>query len=77
VSSDWEIRESAGKLNDPGKKTGKLQGIPQKEGKSGNFHSIILFLEKKKLRCPFLFFFSRKKQNLFFKKIQQLTKYTS
>jgi len=63
VSSDRENREFAGKLNDPGK-NGKLPGISRKEGKTGNFHSIILFLNKIIAKSVFAFF-SRKKQNPF------------
>jgi len=50
-------RESAGKLNDLGKKKGKSPGISQKEGKSGNIHSVILFLKKVRLQSTFLPFF--------------------
>jgi len=42
------------------RETGKWPGIPQKEGKSGNFHSIILFLKKENFEVRFCVLFSRK-----------------
>jgi len=45
---------------------GKLPRISHKEGKSWNFHSVILFL-KKKVKSVFAFFKKRKKNlNYFF-----------
>jgi len=77
VSSDRENWEFAGQLNDPGIKNGKPPGISQKEGKSGNFHSIISFLKKKNCQVCFYFFFRRKIEPFFIFNFQQLTKYIS
>jgi len=46
---------------------GKWPGISQKEGKSGNFHSIILILKKKNAKSVFGFFFHGKNKTIFFK----------
>jgi len=81
VSSDRgnrDNRDFAGKLNDPGKKNGKLPEISQKEGKSVNFHSVNITFEKVRLRSPFwpffFFFFLEKNQKPFFFNFQKFKK---
>jgi len=62
VSSD----QKNGKLNDPGKNR-EWPEISYKEGKSGNFYSMILFLKKKNCEVRFclFFFFQEKNKTLF------------
>jgi len=55
MSSDRETRALAGILNDPGKNR-EMAGR-KKEGKSGNFHSIILNLKKKNFEVRICLFF--------------------
>jgi len=60
-------------LNDP-EKNGKGPGIPQKEGKFGNFHSIILILKKKNCIDRFACFYKEKNIFYFIYYFQELTK---